>query len=462
MSKQNKAPVIRSLADLGTSIPLKTELQEQQLLNKKQRIKAGIKPRPAVTKVKKPDPKPPVEEVTTDEVEVETVSLDTPAPAEEEVVAVADTTTVTLSLEPMEDKPRALNAHVRVDGNMSDVELIAESIDVHVQSTDLVPVEEAEVISDAEIRKELISSLLEYDMSNRHKQLEEVYNRLPTARLNDMLDLLRAEWGGSAQFKKSVTDIEELIHRAENSVLTRQRVSLLRQKYTEYHKLAVKVEKALGTDTVIHTMKHTEYHKLLERLVKTHAVLSRAVREMSEMVAFQVSDGVKEGGDIFNPDNTEEMVKILLAVGTSMKTWMLASAEANKQARELMVTRDKLVEEVKNLNQALKFERERYATREEDLRRKAHRRFGMKLALVNGEGMFLARMPGEKAINPLTLELTPHISRAIILNDEAQLRQVYDKLRMWSRPDSKYAKVMKRKGLRPDYLDKVEITLTKI
>lgn len=318
------------------------------------------------------------------------------------------------------------------------------------------------VDTESEVRAVLIEQLLEYDHGPNRATLFEAYSGLPTANLQEQLTLLQAEWGGSTRMRAALLDVDRLIKSAMDNPLTKKRMSLLGIKYKEYHLLAQKVEKALGTDTVIGTMRHTEYHKQLKSVIGTNAVLSGAIREMADLIAYQTSDAPED--DNLSPANVDELVRVCLAVGTSAKSWLMAASEQAKRIRQLEADKLRAAEVQKATNATVVNLRDAMAAREEELRKQTHARFGQKYAIVNYQGEFLALEEDADAtsINPKVLRFSSDMTEAIMPKSEEKVRKIFDSLRRWSKVSSKYTKLVAKKGLHPDGLSVVRVTLTRI
>lgn len=311
-----------------------------------------------------------------------------------------------------------------------------------------------------EIRAILIDQLLAFDSGSKGDLLRDTYARMSTTQLQDQLTLLQLEWGGSAKMKASLEAVQALIKRAQDNPITKARMSLLAIKYKEYHRLAQQVEKALGTDTVINGMQHKEYHAQLKSVIQTNAVLGSAIREMADLIAFKVGDEPEDGN--LAPANVAELVRICLATGTSAKAWLTAMAEGNKRNTVLEAELKRAKEQLKAVNEALGNSRDQYAKREDELRKQQHARFGNKFALVNYDGHFLSVDEDADAINPRTLSFVPEMERALLVGSEEKVRRVFDRLRAWSRLSSKYRKLVIKKGLHPDGITLVRVTLMKV
>lgn len=318
------------------------------------------------------------------------------------------------------------------------------------------------VDTESEVRAVLIEQLLEYDNSHNRQTLFEAYSGLPTANLQEQLTLLQAEWGGSTKMRAALLDVDRVIKSAMDNQLTKKRMSLLGIKYKEYHLLAQKVEKALGTDTVVGTMRHTEYHKQLKSVIGTNAVLSGAIREMADLIAYQTPDAPED--ENLSPANVDELVRVCLSIGTSAKSWLLVAAEQTKRIRQLEADKLRAAEVQKATNATVVNLRDAMAAREEELRKQTHARFGQKYAIVNHLGEFLALEDDADAtsINPKMLRFSSDMTEAIMPASEEKVRKIFDSLRRWSKVSSKYTKLVAKKGLHPDGLSVVRVTLTRI
>lgn len=487
MVSKTKPAVIRSLSELSTATK-KSDLAAAV-------IKRGILPKGTSTKKPKPEPKPVVAEAVEEQVGVEGVEVldfnaamgDTQASGGVEILSAeaqkalqawGDAVTnvdAGANMRPHQiEAMQQIEAHtILVPGEVmtlaSDADAQAaaavEEIDTILNNLPPMTEEEMQAEDDAvededEVRSVLIDELLQFDSGEHRAGLREAYARLSTDSLQEQLTLLQAEWGGSVKMKASLEAAAALIKKASNNQLAKARASLLGQKYKEYHLLAQKVEKALGADTVINGMKHTEYHKQLTSIIKTNAALSSAIREMANMVAFNTSDEVPDAN--LAPANVEELVRVCLAVGVSAKSWILARGELSKRVLYLENELARIIESRKAVQEALNSARDAATARDAMLAKQQHARFGQKFALVNLDGQFMTMDEDAEAINPKVLDFDDDMANALLMTSEEKVRRVYDALRRWSKPASKYAKLVQRKGLHPAGLSVVRVTLTKI
>lgn len=319
---------------------------------------------------------------------------------------------------------------------------------------------DSEPEKDTVLRRELIDKLLEYDSGDNADRLRAVYTRLPDDRLRDMLSLLEAEWGGSPLGRIAYADIEKRFQALSTSPVVKARKSLLAAKYKDYHKLAQKIDKALGKDTLIGAMKHTEYHRMLNTLIEHHSVLAHGIREMADMVSMPLPEETPE--EVLVPLDTEHLLRILLSVGISAKTWLLASNELRGQIDKLEAQNAQQVTQIKNAYKGRDEAISRLALKEEEIRRSKHSRFGVKYAIVNEDGEFLALTEDAKSINPRMLEWSEDFEEALLMTTEEKIRKVFDAMRRWAHPKSKYSRLMQRNGMHPRDLDVVAVTLERL
>lgn len=310
-------------------------------------------------------------------------------------------------------------------------------------------------------RENVINALLDFNSKHYESDLKAVYATIATERLEEMLNLLNAEWGGSPKAKASIEAAQKLFKESVSHRLTKARKSILTTKYKEYHLLAQKVEKVLGTDTVVHTLKLTDYHKALQQMIEHHSALSQGVREMANMIAFDVSESGEDGPDMV-PEDTVELLRILLTVGVSAKNWMLSSNEAVKANAKLEERVSQLTKELKAANKMVVDERQRYADREEEIRKATNAKFGAQFALINGSGQFIGLEEDAESINPSVMKFVSNLDQALLFKTEEKMRLLYDRLRRWSKKDSKYFKLTHRRGFTPDNLSTVTVTLTRV
>lgn len=324
-------------------------------------------------------------------------------------------------------------------------------------------IEDNDAVDDeSAVRAVLIDQLLEFDAGDKQELLRTTYANLTTEALQQQLTLLQSEWGGSAKFKASYEAVNKLIKEAHNDKLTKARMSLLAIKYKEYHLLAQKLEKALGRDTIISGLKHTEYHRQLRMIIQHNSVLVKGIREMADMLAFQHNFGEADATDSMTPADTTELIRVMLSIGTSAKSWLLAMDAANQRNDQLQAQLARSQAFLKTAREEATVLRDNYAAREEELRRQQHGKFGTKFAIVNYEGEFLALAEGATGINPRVLDFETEMEYALLMTSQEKVRQMFDGLRRWSKLSSKYHKLMLKKGLHPDGLSIVRVTLTKI
>lgn len=470
MSEKKAVKTLRSLADLG-SPEVASDVAE---------VVKKVKRKPFVIAKRDRTPKPeqPVAKPTELKVVPKTEAVDPPKATEElsfaeKMKRAREAKAARLASD--QEKPAP------VEETKSEVEETKEEKEEYVAVIDQIAelakkmsdmgvtigaVEEEPVIltdQAEEIRREtVINSLLEFNSKHHEADVLAVYAMIPTDKLEEILNLLNAEWGGSAKAKASIESAQKLFKEAVSHKLTKARKSVLTTQYKEYHLLAQKVEKLLGTDTVIHTLKLTEYHKSLQKMIEHHSALSQGVREMADMIAFDVSAaGESEGPDMV-PTDTVELLQILLTVGLSAKNWMLTSNEAVNTNTKLKEQVARLTKELKTANEMVASERERYSEREAEIRKATDAKFGAQFALINSSGQFVGLMEDAESINPKVMQFVNNLDEALLFKTEEKMRLLYDRLRRWSKKDSKYFKLVHRRGFTPDHLSTVTVTLTRV
>lgn len=451
MSSKKAVKKLHSLSELA-----EVKIEPKKQPNRAAMIKAGLKPRKAIVKAPLAvvqSPKAPKVEDNTP-IAADVVDNDTSELLDEAATthAMDDAQAIEKQKEPsaaegiteaVGDTATVIDGIVSSEGEIVEIDIDGELQKIH------------------ERREALIVSLLEYASADKAKELRAVYEILPVMKLEELLTLMQAEWGGSPQFKATIEAAEKLFKSASNSRGNKAKQSVLAAKYKEFNLLAQKVEKALGFDTVISGLKLTSYQNLLKTMITHHSALSQGIREMAEMISLTVPETEDDNGTPV-PANTHEQLRVLLSIGISAKNWMMTANEAVLHNRRLQAENVMISNNLKMVNDALKESRAAYTAREEELRKATHARFGQKYVLVNVAGKFLALEEDAESINPKLLRFVEKLEHALTFNTQERMNLVYDKLRRWSRKDSKYAKIMHKKGLRPENLSTAVVTLTRV
>ena len=201
--------------------------------------------------------------------------------------------------------------------------------------------EETEILEEGESdealeRKQLIAEIEQFVTICGYRQ--EHINRaafMTLPELRDYVYTLRINSGGSTSVAQLLADMEEDFHKFINSEDVQRKLALAEAKGANFINVAQKVQRILGSDVVINSIRHDDYPQLVRRLVTHVSVVQNAITQMADLMRLEVPEHLDLGGETVPVVegmqlNTKSTLYLLNLVVNNMRAWHVSSRNAEE------------------------------------------------------------------------------------------------------------------------------------
>ncbi len=292
--------------------------------------------------------------------------------------------------------------------------------------------ENIEIESEEDIRRRLLEMAAQYHPIGKLSKTTP-YDKMTISQLEDHVELLRINNGGTPIAAKILTDIQNDYRELLSSDEVRRRLAIVEAKGARFVEIAQKLERLIGGEITVKAMKFEEYHSLLKTLSSALTIISFEITKQAELLGIKlpIDELATSIGDVpvieGMPLDEQSIMYILRNMTASLEHWhnIALSLRSNIQKLEATVaTQQQVIEAQKiKLNEDA-VQRNQFIQSYTDKFTEIEKYF-IKASFNNG---FLALIDPDEKLNKKNLTFTADIREALFLTNKRAAQRIIEVL----------------------------------